>query len=125
MKVCGNALAVSLCLTRLGCSGASIAPKSDTVSVAKLGAPAGTLVGREMLRVEVMRVADRSAATMAEEANRSRDAEGGARLGYFTAGWKLGTRSAALNIAMGENAVENLLDMLVLASLTRHSVESH
>lgn len=80
---------------------------------------------REMLRVEVMRLAHRYAATMAEEADRIRHAEGGARLGYFTIGWKLGTRSAALNIAMDENAVENLLDMLVLASLTRHSVESH
>ena len=125
MNVCEKALAASLCLALLGCASGSIAPKSDTVSVAKLGAAAGTPVGREMLRVEVMRVADRYAATMAEEADRIRDAEGGARLGYFTTGWKLGTRSAALNIAMGENAVENLLDMLVLASLTRHSVESH
>jgi len=47
--------------------------------VAKLGVPAGTPVGREMLRVEVIRVADRHAATMAEEADRIRDAEGGAR----------------------------------------------
>ncbi|HEU4529838.1 MAG TPA: hypothetical protein VFR59_01585 [Steroidobacteraceae bacterium] len=90
----------SLCLTLLGCAGGSIAPKCDTVSVAKLGVPAGTPVGREMLRVEVMRVAHRYAATMAEEADRIRDAEGGARLGYFTIGWKLCTRSAALNIAM-------------------------
>jgi hypothetical protein len=112
-------------LAVLGCAGEPLAPKSDTVSVATLGAQAGKPIKREMLRAEVMRVADRYAATMAQEADRIRDAEGGQRLGYFATGWKLGTRTAALQIAMGENAVENLLDMLVLTSLTRHSVESY
>ena len=125
--MCRSTLVVSaLALTLLGCAGEPLAPKSDTVSVARLGAPpAGAPVKRELLRLEVMRVADRYAATMAQEADRIRDAEGGARLGYFATGWKLGTRTAALEIAMGENAVENLLDMLVLTSLTRHSVESY
>lgn len=127
MKMCCSTLVVSaLVLTLLGCGGAPIAPKSDTVSVATLGPPAaGKPIRREMLRAEVMRVADRYAATMAQEADRIKDAEGGARLGYFATGWKLGIRTAALEIAMGENPVENLLDMLVLTSLTRHSVESY
>jgi hypothetical protein len=38
------------------------------VSVTRLGVAAARPVGREMLRVEIMRVADRYAATMAEEA---------------------------------------------------------
>ena len=126
MNMYRNTLAVSASvLTLLGCAGEPLAPKSDTVSVAKLGVPAGTPLKREMLRAEVMRVADRYAATMAQEADRVRDAEGGERFGQFATGWKLGTRTAALNIAMGENPVENLLDMLVLTSLTRHSVESY
>jgi hypothetical protein len=121
-----NTLAVcASLLTLLGCAGEPLAPKSDVVAVAKLGAPAGTPIKREMLRAEVMRIADRYAATMVQEADRIRDAEGGERLGYFVTGWKLSSRTAALEIAMGENAVENLLDMLVLTSLTRHSVESY
>jgi hypothetical protein len=125
MTMCRRALAALVVSTLFGCVGAPPAPKSDTVSVATLGAQAGKPIKREMLRAEVMRVADRYAVTMAEEADRIRDAEGGERFGYFATGWKLGTRTAALQIAMGENAVENLLDMLVLTSLTRHSVESY
>jgi hypothetical protein len=121
-----KALAASVVVTLLGCAGAPVAPKSDTVSVAALGsAAAGKPVKREMLRIEVMRVADRYAAAMAQEADRIREAQDGERFGYFATGWKLGTRTAALDIAMGDNPVENLLDMLVLTSLTRHSVESY
>ena len=61
-------LALHFVVALLGCAGASIAPKSDTVSVTRLGVAAARPVGREMLRVEIMRVADRYAATMAEEA---------------------------------------------------------
>jgi hypothetical protein len=125
MSMRREALLALVLLTLLGCAGEPLAPRSDTVSVAALGAQAGKPIKREMLRAEVMRVADRYAVTMAQEADRIRDAEGGERFGYFATGWKLGTRTAALQIAMGENAVENLLDMLVLTSLTRHSVESY
>jgi hypothetical protein len=57
-------------------------PKIDTVSGVKLGAAAGTLPPwRRRPTASVTR--------------------------YFTTGRKLATRSAALNIAMGENAVKN------------------
>jgi hypothetical protein len=113
--------ALALC----GCAGAPLAPKSESVTVAPLGPGGSKPIQREMLRAEIMRFADRYAAAMAQEADRIRDAGGAERLGYFATGWKLSSRTAALDIAMGENAVENLLDMLVLTALTRHSVEDY
>lgn len=47
------------------------------------------------------------AASMAEEADRIMDAGGAERLAYFASGWKLITRTVALEIAMDESAVEN------------------
>ncbi len=77
------------CLTLLRSAGASITPKSETVFVANLGA-AGTPVRRDMLRIELC-------------ARRT--------VQYGGRDWKLGRQSAALNIAKGANAVENLLDI--------------
>jgi len=116
------------CLCLGSCVGSPLAPKSEQVTVAPVGPrPEGQArqLKREQLTVEIMRYADRYAARMALEADRIKEKASSARLRYFATGWKLQSRTAVLNIAVGPNAVENLLDMLVLTSLTRYSVESY
>ena len=62
---------------------------------------------------------------MSLEADRIMDRAGTPELRWFATGWKLASRSAVLDIAVGPNAVENLLDMLVLVTLTRQEVEQY
>ena len=110
-----------------GCVGTPTQPKSQDVTVAKIGAgPEGEpVMQRQQLKVEIMRYGDRYSARMSLEADHIREKATSPELRWFAAGWKLACQTAVVEIAVGPNAVENLLDMMVLASLTREEVETY
>ena len=110
-----------------GCVGASTQPKSQDVTVAKIGAEAASkpAMQRQQLETEIMRYGDRYSARMSLEADRIKAKATTPELRWFAAGWKLACQTAVVDIAVGPNAVENLLDMMVLASLTREEVETY
>jgi hypothetical protein len=110
-----------------GCVGTPTQPKSQDVTVAKIGDEAASkpAMQRQQLEVEVMRYGDRYAARMSLEADRIKAKATTPELRWFAAGWKLACQTAVVEIAVGPNAVENLLDMMVLASLTREEVETY
>lgn len=118
-----------VCALLAGCVGQPIETRSKDVSVAAIGNGSGettqTGIKREQLAVEIMRFADRYSGRMALEAEEIRDKSTSTELRRFSTGWTLLTQKAALDISIGPNAVENLLDMLVLATLTRIEVESY
>lgn len=109
------------------CVGTPSQPKSQDVTVAKIGAgPEGKpAIKRQQLAVEVMRYGDRYFARMSLEADRIRDKATTPELRRFATGWKLACQTTVVEIAVGPNAVENLLDMMVLASLTREEFETY
>lgn len=127
-----SVLSIGLLATGLaGCALGSVPPPvSQNVSVAPLGFGRGetaapTNVKRAQLEAEVMRFADRYAGRMATEMYRIQQARDGRDLRWFTTLWNKNSRAAVVDIAVGSNAVENMLDMLVLTALTRHSVEKY
>lgn len=110
-----------------GCVGTPTQPKSQDVTVAKIGAGAEgkPAMQRQQLEVEIMRYADRYFARMSLEADRIREKATTPELRRFATGWKLACQTTVVDIAVGPNAVENLLDMMVLASLTREEFETY
>jgi hypothetical protein len=110
-----------------GCVGAATQPKSQDVSVAKIGAESASrpAMQRQQLETEIMRYGDRYAARMSLEADRIKAKATTPELRWFATGWKLASQTAVVDIAVGPNAVENLLDMMVLASLTRQELETY
>jgi hypothetical protein len=112
-----------------GCAGLGTPtqPKSQDVAVTKIGAETATkpAMQRQQLEVEVMRFGDRYSARMSLEADRIKAKAATPELRWFAAGWKLACQTAVVEIAVGPNSVENLLDMLVLVSLTREEVETY
>ena len=113
-----------------GCAFGTAPEVSQDVSVAPIrfregeaGTPTG--VKRAQLEAEIMRFADRYAGRMATEMFRIQEQETSRDLRWFTAGWMTRSRTAVVDIAVGPNAVENFLNMLVLTALTRHSVETY
>ena len=111
----------------VSCVGTPTQPKSQDVTVAKIGAGAEgkAAMKRQQLAVEVMRYGDRYFARMSLEADRIRDKATTPELRRFALGWKLACQTTVVDIAVGPNAVENLLDMMVLASLTREEFETY
>jgi len=121
-------IAVALCCTALwSCAGAPppSARQTGEIRVERLKQPDQAGIKRQQLEVEVRRFADRYSAVTSLEADRIMDRAGTPELRWFSTGWKLSIRSAVLDIAVGPNAVENLLDMLVLTTLTRQDLETH
>ena len=99
--------------------------QSQDVVVGEIRPATQTGIKRQQLEVGIRRFADEYASVMSYEADRIMDRAGTPELRWFATGWKLSSRTAVLDIAIGSNAVENLLDMLVLVSLTREEVESY
>ena len=113
-----------------GCTFGTAPEFSQDVTVAPLRygeteAATATGIKRAQLEAEIMRFADRYAGRMATEMFRIQEQDPKRDLRWFTTGWIKNSRIAVVDIAIGPNAVENLLDMLVLTSLTRHSVETY
>jgi hypothetical protein len=123
-----RAIGASICCTALLSCATTDAPqsqKSQDVSVAELRPSAETGIKRQQLEVEIRRYADTYAAVMSLEADRIMDRAGTPELRWFATGWKLTSRATVVDIAVGPNAVENLLDMLVLTALTRQELEEY
>ncbi len=119
-----------LALGLAGCALGTAPQVSQDVSVAPVrygqdDAATPTGVKRAQLEAEIMRFADRYAGRMATEMFRINDLDTSGDLRLLTLGWIVKSRTAVVTIAVGPNAVENMLDMVVLASLTRHSVETY
>ncbi len=112
-----------------GCAdlGTPTQPKSQDVAVAQIGADreAKAPIKRQQLENEIMRFGDRYAARMALEADRIRANATTLEIQRIALGWKLACYTAVVEIAVGPNAVENMLDMMVLVSLTRQEVETY
>jgi len=112
----------------VACVGEPIQPKSTTVTVAPIGTGDTTTtsnIKREQLAVEIMRYADRYSGRMSLEADRIKNKATTANMRWFATGWNLMSQKTVLEISIGPNAVENLLDMLVFAALTRIEVEKY
>lgn len=124
-----NFLLCLVCALLAGCVGQGIETRSKDVSVAAIGKGSGeatqTGIKREQLAVEIMRYADRYSGRMALEAEQIRNKARSPELRRFATGLALLTQKSSLDIAIGPNAVENLLDMLVLATLTRIEAENY
>jgi hypothetical protein len=116
---------VLLGATLAGCVSAPAEPESRTVTVAPISGeePSPAQVRREQLQAEVMRFADRYRERMNLEADRIRVDVATPDARWFAIGWQLGAAEATTAVAIGPNPVENLLDMLVLATLTREQAE--
>jgi hypothetical protein len=77
------------------------------------------------LQEDVMRFADRYGGRMTLVADRLLEAADTADERWLGMGWKLASRVASVAIAVGPDPVTNLLDMMVLASLSRMQVEDY
>lgn len=124
-----SALSIALgCLCLPGCV-ATLAPaKSQVVDVAPIAeAPATAAAGltRTELQDDVMRFADRFSARMVPVADRLLARAQTVEERWLAMNWKMLSREAVLAIAVGPNAVTNLLDMVVLVSLARLQLESY
>jgi hypothetical protein len=82
-------------------------------------------IKRQQLAAEIMRYADRYSGRMAIESQRLDQKATSAELRWFASGWNVSSQKTVLDIAIGPNPVENLLDMLVFATLTRIEVQSY
>jgi hypothetical protein len=101
----------------------TIAPIQPGTDEAAAAAPTG--MKRAQLEAEIMRFADRYAGRMATEMFLIQRKPVGRDVRWFAVEWNRHCRTAVVSIAVGPNAVENLLDMLVLTSLARRTVESY
>ena len=120
--------ALPICMTLAACVGDPMQPKSQDVAVAQIGTGTNTTqtnIKREQLAMEIMRYADRYAGRMSLEAEHIKNQATTNNLRWFATGWNLMSQKTALDISIGPNAVENLLDMLVFAALTRIEVENY
>lgn len=133
-SICCRRLAViwvaCVCIGLAACTFGTAPQLSQDVTVAPVrygqddaATPSG--VKRAQLEAEIMRFADRYAGRMATEMFRISDLDTSRDMRWLTQGWIVKSRTAVVTIAVGPNAVENMLDMMVLTSLTRHSVETY
>jgi hypothetical protein len=112
-----------------GCATGPAPRATQEVTVAPIGAggSAGSPSGikRQQLAAEIMRFADRYAGRMATESHRISQNATRPEHRWFSVGLNMASRAATVEIAAGPNAVENLLDMLVLTSLTSQAFENY
>jgi len=100
-----------------------VAPLDDAVDDTSQAATPG--ISRTELQQAVMRFADRYGGRMVLVADRLLEQAQDGDQRWLATSWKMASRGTAVAIAVGPNAVINLLDMLVLASLTRLQVDSY
>jgi hypothetical protein len=121
-------LIISLILQACASSPAQSETKDDVV-IAPIGQQqdqAGAQpVKRQQLEAAIMRYADRYSAFLGMESQRIMDKATTPEQRAFAIGLALHPRTAAVDIAIGPNAVENLLEMIVLVSLTRIEIENY
>ena len=85
----------------------------------------GAITSRQQLDDQVRRFADRYHARMSIAVDRMRDHPLGSEKFQSAQYWRTMSRVTSVDIAMGPNAVTNLLDMMVLTSLGRMVIEQY
>jgi hypothetical protein len=124
----GLLLSVMLCISLTACvSSPAQSETKDDVVIGTLGTQQKEpgAIKRQELQSAIMRYADRYTAFMSMEAERIDQNATTPQQRSFAAGLKVETRTAAVDIAVGPNPVENLLDLIVLVTLTRVELETY
>jgi ferritin-like metal-binding protein YciE len=120
LVVCTTAVALAACQ--------SPQPTTEQVLVAPLssdGRPQESTMTREELEDHVRRFADRYFTRVTLTANEFRDQTESVELRSLMHRWKTVSQTSIVDIAIGANAVTNLLDMMVITRLSRLVVESY
>jgi hypothetical protein len=106
-----------------GCVSAPARPATSKAVVTDFGSTPGATndISREELQEEVMRFADRFSSGLNEVATQARYSEGRSQQRVDMLSFQYAVNAAPLNVALGPNAVTNLLDMMVMASLAHHA----
>jgi hypothetical protein len=121
-------LSLVFCIVLPACVSAPAQSETrDDVVIATLGTKGKEpgVIKREQLQSAIMRYADRYTAFMGMEAQRIEQNAVTPQQRAFATGLNLAARTAAVDIAVGPNAVENLLDLIVLVTLTRRELETY
>lgn len=119
------AMGVALAILLSACATSS-APQTQDVFVAEIngGGSGGTgAMTREELEAHVRRFADRYMTRIAIAANEVRDSSPSIEVQRFMDDWKNVSNAAIVDVAIGPDAVTNLMDMMVLTMLSRMVVE--
>ena len=101
--------------------------QAEQVVIAPLGSGDTVTSGmtREELEDGVRRYADRYFTRIAIATNNIRDNSDSQEIKRFMHDWKSVSYASGIEIAIGPNAVTNLLDMMTMTRLSRLVVESH
>lgn len=101
--------------------------RTENVVVAPVGETrqAGVITTRQQLDEQVRRFADRYHARMSIAVDRMRNQPLKPEQFQSAAYWRMMSRVSSIDIAIGSNAVTNLLDMMVLTTLSRMVIEQY
>jgi len=101
--------------------------RTENVVVAPVSTPAqpGMITTRQQLDEQVRRFADRYHGRMSIGADRMRENPLTPEQFKSVQYWRMMSRVSSVDIAIGSNAVTNLLDMMVLTSLARMTIEQY
>jgi len=101
--------------------------RTENVVVAPVGMPAqpGVISTRQQLDDQIRRFADRYHARMSIAVDRMRENPLTPDQFQSAQYWRTMSRVSSVDIAIGSNAVTNLLDMMVLTSLSRMVIEQY
>lgn len=121
-------LCLTLCCTYLAGCGMALAQRTEDVVVAPIGdgeEVTTSSMTREELEDQVRRFADRYFTRVTLAANKVRSQKTTPELYLLMQQWKTVSSATIVQIAIGPNAVTNLLDMLVVTTLSRILVEEY
>lgn len=101
--------------------------RTENVVVAPVSTPAqpGVITTRQQLDDQIRRFADRNVGRMSIAADRMRNYPLTPAQFESVQNWETMSSVVAVDIAIGSNAVTNLLDMMVLTSLSRMVIEQY
>ena len=118
-------LAVLFSIVLAGCTTAPAAPKTKRAVVADIDSQEGPgqEMTREQLQEEVMRFADRFATQLTQVAEQIRYTEGRNERRVDMIHFQYVVNASPLDVAIAPNAVTNLLDMMVMASMAHYAAE--
>jgi hypothetical protein len=125
IQVCLRCFAIVAVILLNGCVTSSPAPSTRKAVIADFSAESNQreAMTREQLQEEVMRFADRFATQLTQVAEQIRYSEGRSERRVDILMFQYAVNAAPLGVAVAPNAVTNLLDMMVLASLSRSAAE--
>jgi hypothetical protein len=123
LSIFGRLLVVTVLLTACAANGQQ--PEQVVIAPLGSGETVGSRMTREELEDHVRRFADRYFTRIALATAVVRDETSSVKLKRLMHDWKTVSHAAVVEVAIGPNAVTNLLDMMVLTRLSRLVVESH